>query len=279
VHPPLSRSRRASAAGRRLAIFALAALAAMGHPAGAEAATKSLAAGRKLFRQYCIPCHGETGGGGGMGPSIVGEKSLELENRDIFQTIRRGRAELGMPAFGSGIAPQQIAKLVSYVRALQGVEVEGAEEMEWTPAARPKAELERIARGRDLFAGRARCSECHSIFDDGGMVAPDLTEIGKRMSWRQIRNAIVNPSDEIAPDYRAKEIVTKAGSTILGWYREETPDTIQLFDPDEDLWTTYFKRDLQSIRDATESLMPSDLLDPLNETEQRALMTFLTSLD
>jgi putative heme-binding domain-containing protein len=272
-------SSRGLAAGRSRAILSLAALLVAMIPAPVHAKKGSIAPGRERFRQFCVPCHGEAGTGGGMGPSIVTQKSLELTNRDLFETIRSGRVKLGMPTFGMVFRPRQIQGLIAYVRALQGVEVEIGGPLEATPAARPKAELERIARGRGLFVGRARCFDCHSIFNDGGMVAPDLTKIGKRMRRRRIRASIVHPSRRIAPGFGAKEIVTKGGRTIRGWYRHETPETIQIFDPDENLWTTYFKRELRSVRASPESLMPADLLDPLSEEERRDLMAFLASLE
>lgn len=216
-----------------------------------------------------------------MGPSILTPKARQLTNSDISKVIRLGRRELGMPAFQRRLEPREIVRMIAYVRVLQGVEV-GTEIEEPTEAMHPaqsNAQRESIARGRDLFVGRARCVDCHSIFNDGGRVAPDLTRVAGRMSRHQIRESIVNPSRAIASGFGESEIVTKEGRTIRGWSRREAPGTIQIFDPEEQLWTTYFKQDLRSVRASAESLMPGDLLASLSGAEISDLMAFLASLD
>lgn len=39
------------------------------------------------------------------------------------------------------------------------------------------------------------CKGCHKIKGDGGSLAPDLTQIGSRMTAEQIHNHLVAPSD------------------------------------------------------------------------------------
>ncbi len=236
-----------------------------------------------LFTQFCAPCHGETGTGGHMGgPSLVADKTRTLTNAVIFETIRLGRPDKGMPAFDTRLKPPEIASLTENVRQLQGIKIEPGSATE-NPAdalstVLSQTELEAIARGREVFEGRGRCSECHSIAIDGGRVAPDLTGVAKRMNQTQLRNAIVNPSLLIARGYEVREIVTNDGTRIRGWSRSAAPGTVQLFDPDEELWTTYFIPDLQSNLAINESLMPGNLLDGLTDEENQDLMAFLDSL-
>ncbi len=240
------------------------------------------AKGKDIFREFCLHCHGPDGKGGGMGPSIIGDKSRLLSNPDIAETIRLGRLEMGMPAFGDVISSTDIANLTAHVRSLQGIEFKPEEDNGSSSAASMSlsaSQQEQIFRGRTLFEGRAKCFECHSIYGDGGMEGPDLTRIAERMNQEQILEAITTPSLKIAPGYEASEIVTPDGRTIIGWSRRATPTTIEIFDPQEMLWTAYFIRDLKSERSIAESLMPSDLLEPLTKNEISDLMTFLISLD
>lgn len=74
--------------------------------------------GRQLFVQYnCSGCHGGRAGGA-MGPSlrdslwIYGNSDVQL-----FGTIVEGRSA-GMPAWGGRIPPDQIWKLITYIRTL-----------------------------------------------------------------------------------------------------------------------------------------------------------------
>lgn len=75
--------------------------------------------GRRLFTWYnCEGCHGGRAGGG-MGPSLRDVTWIYGgEDQDIYNSIAEGRAH-GMPAWGTKIPPEQIWKLVSYIRSLE----------------------------------------------------------------------------------------------------------------------------------------------------------------
>jgi cytochrome c oxidase cbb3-type subunit 3 len=79
---------------------------------------EAIAEGRRLFTQFnCIGCHAP-GGGGAMGPNLLGgERIYGGAPATIFTTILQGRPH-GMPAFGSILTPDQIWKLVAYVQSL-----------------------------------------------------------------------------------------------------------------------------------------------------------------
>ncbi|HEY7896448.1 MAG TPA: c-type cytochrome [Gemmatimonadaceae bacterium] len=74
--------------------------------------------GRQLFVQYnCSGCHGGRAGGA-MGPSL--RDSLWIygnSDPQLFGTIVEGRSA-GMPAWGGRIPPDQIWKLITYIRTL-----------------------------------------------------------------------------------------------------------------------------------------------------------------
>lgn len=75
--------------------------------------------GRQLFVRFnCSGCHGGRAGGG-MGPSLrdvdwlYGERAAQM-----FSSIAEGRAH-GMPAWQPRLTPDQIWKLVTYIKALR----------------------------------------------------------------------------------------------------------------------------------------------------------------
>jgi len=75
--------------------------------------------GRQLFVRFnCSGCHGGRAGGG-MGPSLRDVDWL-YGNRDaqLFSSIAEGRAH-GMPAWQPQLTPDQIWKLVTYVKLLR----------------------------------------------------------------------------------------------------------------------------------------------------------------
>jgi mono/diheme cytochrome c family protein len=48
-----------------------------------------------------------------------------------------------------------------------------------------------------------QCLVCHQLGDEGGPIGPPLTGIGARLDAEYLRNAILNPSAEIAAGYEA----------------------------------------------------------------------------
>ncbi|MCC7012504.1 MAG: c-type cytochrome [Planctomycetes bacterium] len=81
--------------------------------------------GRTLFAQHCAPCHGKRGQGG---------EGLALANRALlaaatdtylFESIRRGRRETTMPAFGASsavrptLSDREIESIVTFLRSFE----------------------------------------------------------------------------------------------------------------------------------------------------------------
>ena len=74
------------------------------------------------------------------------------------------------------------------------------------------------ASGRRLFFSPAgpRCSVCHKYDGRGGVIGPDLTDIGRSTPRERIITSILQPSAEIAPDYQAWILQTDDGKTYTG---------------------------------------------------------------
>jgi cytochrome c oxidase cbb3-type subunit 3 len=86
------------------------------NPYAADAA--AIREGRRLFGWYnCAGCHGDHAGGG-MGPSLR-DSTWIYGGTDmrIFNSIAAGRTK-GMPSWGPKLPPEQIWKLVAYIRTL-----------------------------------------------------------------------------------------------------------------------------------------------------------------
>lgn len=75
--------------------------------------------GRRLFVWYnCAGCHGDHAGGG-MGPSLRDSTWIYGGNDgEIFASISEGRTK-GMPAWGTKLPPEQIWKLVTYIKSMR----------------------------------------------------------------------------------------------------------------------------------------------------------------
>ena len=96
--------------------------------------------GRALFiKSGCSACHG-VGGGGGMGPPLLGYKwKFGGDDETLFRLIRGEIPRQTMPAvFGKVLKDEQIWKILAYIRSLYRGD---PAEIVWGPPAEggPKA--------------------------------------------------------------------------------------------------------------------------------------------
>jgi mono/diheme cytochrome c family protein len=79
----------------------------------------AIADGYQYYQQFnCSGCHGDHGGGG-MGPSLRDSTWLYGgEDAQVFASIYQGR-DRGMPSWGSRLSPEQIWKVVSYIKSMR----------------------------------------------------------------------------------------------------------------------------------------------------------------
>lgn len=104
-------------------------------------------AGKALFANTCVACHGPHGGSmaGGVGPNLTDEYWIHGGSiQDIFKTIKYGWPEKGMISWQNNFSPKQMAQLASFVKSLKGTNPAGAKEPQGevyseTAAAAPAA--------------------------------------------------------------------------------------------------------------------------------------------
>jgi cytochrome c oxidase cbb3-type subunit 3 len=220
-----------------------------------------LATGRQYFLGHCAQCHGPDGEGGRGVNLTTGRYRHGSSDRELYMTIRKGVPGSEMP--GSWFSQAELWRVVAYVRRLGAA---GAEEK---AAGDPKA-------GRAIYEGKGGCAACHIVNGLGGLLGPDLTEIGLRRSLQFLRDSIVNPSAYINPEYRSATVVTRNGAKIRGIVLNEDDYSIQLRDTREEL-RSFLKSDLKEMQLEKESLMPS-YKSALLETEITDLVARLNSL-
>ncbi|MDG2049171.1 MAG: c-type cytochrome [Myxococcota bacterium] len=265
-----------------LALVGVLTLAGFGGAGLSRAASSEPQSTAALFTESCAGCHGQRGDGGSMGPSLLTPRAKALSRQKINQIISSGRPDMGMPAFEFTHRRDQIQALAIHVLKLQG-RATGKAKGQMKNRKKKRAALSPAAqasvnRGRQIFFNEAQCSECHSVFNLGGRTAPQLNRFAKRKNRAQVLEAIVNPSAQISRRYQTTEIVMRDGTVLQQWSRNIQPETLELYDPEHELWTTYFKANLKSVRTLPESSMPANLLEPLTEAQQEDLLNFLMTL-
>jgi putative heme-binding domain-containing protein len=153
---------------------------------------------------------------------------------------------------------------------------------DWTTAdvlaLEPKLKDRSFYNGQRAYAA-TRCIVCHRFYGDGGATGPDLTQSAGRFGYKDMAEAILEPSKVISDQYRASVVFTNDGKTLTGKVVSEEKDTITvLIDPENSTKVKEVKRsDVDEIKPSATSLMPNDLLKPLNEEEVLDLMAYLLS--
>ena len=139
-------------------------------------------------------------------------------------------------------------------------------------------------KGRDFKNGEtmykaARCVVCHRFAGDGGSTGHDLTQAAGRFTFKDLTESIVDPSKVISDQYKTTIVETKAGKAYTGRIVMATGDSITLLiDPEDSTKLVTVKNDEIEARQLSPvSLMPKDLLKPLNENEVLDLMAYLLS--
>jgi putative heme-binding domain-containing protein len=139
-------------------------------------------------------------------------------------------------------------------------------------------------KGRDYKNGlkmysAARCVVCHRFGGDGGATGPDLTQAAGRFNFKDVAEAIIDPSKVVSDQYKTTQIETKEGKSYTGRVVGLTNDTISLLiDPEDSTKVvTVKKSDIEEQQLSPVSLMPKDLFKQLNEKEVLDLMAYLLS--
>ncbi|MGA2428781.1 MAG: c-type cytochrome [Candidatus Acidiferrum sp.] len=217
--------------------------------------------GRQTFESRCAGCHGLDGRGGERAPDIASTaKTQQRSDDELYRIIERGVLGTGMPAFGPTGA--NIKNVVAFVRQLQGK----------TESAKLPGNAH---KGRELFYGKARCSECHSVAGSGGFIASELSGFGRSRSPNEIRQAIVKPAS--ANRLGGKMIVKlRDGKEYTGVVRNEDNFSLQLQSLNGD-FHLFQKSEIANFSRQTDSLMPADYGATLNPTELNDLISFLMS--
>ena len=132
-----------------------------------------------------------------------------------------------------------------------------------------------LAAGAEIYWGAGACSGCHMIRGQGGVLGPDLTNIGRGRRADQLREALLEPSARISEGFRVVEARTRRGRTIKGAAKLDNNYSLRLLDAGGKLHFLE-KRDLVELRYAAKSLMPGDYAKRLSEQQVRDLLAFLS---
>ncbi|WP_340106577.1 HEAT repeat domain-containing protein [Rhodohalobacter sp. 8-1] len=131
--------------------------------------------------------------------------------------------------------------------------------------------------GRRVFYrnAAAQCIRCHVVDGNGSNVGPDLSDVGNKLSRRQLLESMVNPGARIAPGYGSVTLTLSDGSIVRGMLTAESASRITIENRDGE--RVVDKTDIEE-RKNSPSGMPA-MGNILSRDELRDLVEFLATLD
>lgn len=132
--------------------------------------------------------------------------------------------------------------------------------------------------GRRTFAA-AQCVSCHRFAGAGGATGPDLTNLAGRFTTKDLVEAIIEPSKVVSDQYQAHVVVTLDGKTYTGRILKKGPKKLTVLTDPVDISKTVelAREEIDVLTPSKVSLMPQDLLKPLNRDEVLDLLAYLLS--
>jgi PQQ-dependent dehydrogenase (methanol/ethanol family) len=256
---------------------ALITAALMAAPGMAQTATlpaSDFAAAQRQFDSVCGGCHGEGGRGGDRAPALVNNRSLrtrtEAQIRDLINSGTSG----GMPAFK--LPEGELQSLARWLRSLN------VSAFDTGPSADAHA-------GEEFFFGKGQCSTCHMVHGHGKVNGPDLSDIGRKSTVRELELVLENPTSQMGihttptcpswafcPDetWGVVNVKLRDGQSLRGFARGRAEHDLELQTFDGHLYFLTDKQ-YQEITPETTSYMP-----PLQASaeERRNVVAYLSSL-
>jgi len=134
-----------------------------------------------------------------------------------------------------------------------------------------RAQTGDVAAGERLFAGKGNCTNCHMVRGRGGILGPDLSDIGRERTSAQIEQALRAPGS--ASSYPAVTVHLRTGQTIHGIAKNESAFELQVLDMDGQLHLLSKEQVADIVRE--KSLMPKLAW---TSNEMRDLVSYLSRL-
>jgi putative heme-binding domain-containing protein len=216
----------------------------------------------------------------------------DTHKRDALNTLasRAAYAKPLLAAVSSGnVAKKDLtADLVRQLRNLKSAELDEQIAKVWgvmrESAADKQTEIEKYkkifyaggsqpgdaSRGRAVFS--RVCQQCHTLFDTGGKVGPDLTG-SNRGDLDYILQNIVDPNAVIPNDYRAWNLETTDGRSMSGILKQQDEASVTIVTANETLVLP--RKEIASLSESQLSMMPEGLLQQISEQEVRDLIYYL----
>ena len=239
----------------------------------AWAQTSDVEKGKQLFLGMCSRCHGLTGAGG-EGPNLNRPVLTNApDDKSLREVIRNGIPERGMPRIRR-FTDAELTAMVAFVRSLG-------------QSASAQTVAGNAANGKAVYQ-RQGCASCHTIGGQGGILGPELTDIGAHRAPDYLRQSIVDPAAALPrgvmavpgrgfDEFLPVRVVSQNGQEVHGVRVNEDSFTIQVRDAGGRLYS-FRKTDLRQLDKQTDKTLMPDYKAKITGSDLDDLIAYLASL-
>jgi len=214
------------------------------------------------------------------------------EKKDALNTLvsRVAFARPLLESVGAKTIPARdlTADIVRQLRNFKDKVINDQVEKFWGVARESEADkLAEIAKYKTMLnakgpgeAGRGRvvfsriCQQCHTLFDTGGKVGPDITG-SNRADLDYVLQNVIDPNAVIPNDYRTSTLETKDDRVITGIVTRRDDNAVTIVVPGEEIMVP--RNEIKSLTQGEVSMMPEGLLQAMTDDEVRDLVAYLKS--
>jgi putative heme-binding domain-containing protein len=118
---------------------------------------------------------------------------------------------------------------------------------------------------------------CHAVQGIGHTVGPDLASVASRRTDLLIAD-IIDPSQQVAPDFINYLVTTKDGRVLSGVIAAETTESVTLR-REEGQQDTIHRSNIEELRASGKSIMPDGLEEKITPDQLADLLEFLRDPD
>jgi putative heme-binding domain-containing protein len=220
-----------------------------------------IAAGRELYNRSCTMCHGLAGAAGDRAPALAATRRyLRRTESELFEAIKNGIPGTLMPP--SPLPAEDVRKIVGFIRSLRAV-------------AADQAVTGDSRLGSEVFWGKAACGTCHTIRGRGGLMGPDLSNIGAERRLDAMREVLTKGRPRASRGWQGVRLTTRDGRSLKGIVKNEDSFSMQVLADDSRLHL-FNRAELKDVVYEPASLMPADYHRKLSPAEIDGLLAFLS---
>ncbi len=232
--------------------------------------------GHMYFSGNCGICHGADAQGGDKGPNLTTSQFKHgATDADLFRSITRGVPGTIMPA--NNLPPEQVWAIVAFLRS--------------TVVAARAATGGNKEAGEKYFWSAGKCGNCHMVNGKGGVLGPDLSQIGSARTLEYLTTKLRDPNKEVTTGLREPNadyvvpiansivtVVTSSGQRITGVAKNEDTFSLQMIGSDNEIHI-FMKKDLKDVIHEQKSPMPAYTNQELSEASLKDLLAYLATLE